>query len=103
MTDLPETLPGHWMTPGGLDKAQEYARVGRDRLGKPDMTDFELANAQFMASREDLDLIVYQTAAKERIRWLSVQLALAQLELAKVTAERDSLQGDRDLDEAGPR
>jgi hypothetical protein len=32
-----------------------------------------------MADRPDLALIAYQTAAKERIRWLSAQLALANL------------------------
>jgi hypothetical protein len=42
------------------------------------MTDFALANRVFMADRNDLDLIVWQTAAKERIRWLSIELAKAQ-------------------------
>lgn len=41
------------------------------------MTDFALANAVFMADRNDFDLMAYQTAAKERIRWLSVHLAMA--------------------------
>ena len=49
------------------------------------MTDFELANAVFMADRNDLGLIVYQTAAKERIRWLSLRLAEAEAALAKAT------------------
>lgn len=55
----------------------DYANRSRDDLGKGDMTDFALANAQFMCDRNSLDLIVYQTAAKERIRWLSIQLAAA--------------------------
>jgi hypothetical protein len=36
-----------------------------------------------MADRRDLDLIGYQTAAKERIRWLSLRLAAA---LARASA-----------------
>ncbi|MEJ8403837.1 hypothetical protein WKI27_00570 [Brevundimonas vesicularis] len=52
----------------------QYAGQPRSR---PDLTDFALANAVFLAGRHDLDLIVYQTAAKERIRWLSIELAKA--------------------------
>jgi hypothetical protein len=42
-----------------------------------ELSDFALANAVFMAARDSLDLIHYQTAAKERIRWLSIRLAEA--------------------------
>lgn len=55
----------------------DYAHHPRANLGKGDMTDFALANALFMCDRNSLDLIVYQTAVKERIRWLSIQLAAA--------------------------
>ena len=55
----------------------EYKNRSRADLGKGGMTDFALANAQFMCDRNSLDLIVYQTAVKERIRWLSIQLAAA--------------------------
>lgn len=89
LVDLPETLPGSWSTPEGMAMAQEYATHGRDWLAKGTMSDFELANAVYMADRRDLDLIVYQTAAKERIRWLSVQLALRDIEGA---AARDAIQ-----------
>ncbi len=41
------------------------------------VVDFQLANAQYLVGRYDLDLIAFQTAAKERIRWLSAQLALS--------------------------
>lgn len=61
------------------DKA--WLEFSRQCAGQPrsygDMTDFALANAVFMASRDDLSLIHYQTAAKERIRWLSIRLAAA--------------------------
>ncbi|CAN5572083.1 hypothetical protein BH10PSE14_BH10PSE14_06180 [soil metagenome] len=74
---LPASLPGHWNTPGGADMAERSLRIGRADLCKGDVCDLELANAVFLAGRNDLDLIVWQTAAKERIRWLSAHLAAA--------------------------
>jgi hypothetical protein len=68
---------GHWDSSAGAEKAREYAGLGRNDLTKGDISDFALANRVFLASRDDLDLIVWQTAAKERIRWLSAQLAIA--------------------------
>jgi hypothetical protein len=79
---LPATLPGHWDTPAGHEMATEYAKLTRAKLGNAHRSDFAVANDVYMADRGDLDLIVHQTAAKERIRWLSVQLALAQAALA---------------------
>lgn len=58
---------------------RQYSGQPRSR---PDLSDFELANAVFMADRYSLDLIHYQTAAKERIRWLSIELAKAKATLA---------------------
>jgi hypothetical protein len=49
----------------------------RATLAYGHLSDLVLANAVFMADRRDLDLTSYQTAAKERIRWLSAQLAIA--------------------------
>lgn len=72
---LPNALTGHWETPDP-EMLEDYAKRDRSDLAHGDMTDFALANRQFMAGRTDLDLIAWQTAAKERIRWLSVQLAL---------------------------
>jgi hypothetical protein len=57
--------------------AATYVDKTRHQLIKGDLTDLAVANAVFMAGREDLDLMVWQTAAKDRIRWLSVQLAVA--------------------------
>jgi len=62
-----------------------YGHQDRTELGMGHMTDFELANAQFMADRNSLDLIVFQTAAKDRIRWLSIQLANALAHQAPVS------------------
>lgn len=81
---LPATLAGHWDTAGGRDMALRYAVETRHDLGYRDMSDFALANAQFMVDRFDLNLAAFQTAAKERIRWLSVHLALANQRVAEL-------------------
>lgn len=67
------------------DLIEEYANLPRERLCRGDMSDLTLANRQYMASRTDLDLVVWQTAAKERIRWLSVQLAIAEARSAALS------------------
>lgn len=77
MVDLPEIAPKHWDTPAGREMAESFAKLDRRGLGMPDLSDFALANAQFMVDRNDLHLTAYQTAAKYRIRWLSVQLLIA--------------------------
>lgn len=79
---LPDTLDGHWDTAAGRDMAVDCLKQERSSLGMWDLTDMELANAQFLVMRDDLRLINYQTAAKERIRWLSAQFAAAKLRLA---------------------
>lgn len=91
---LPEVLDGHWNTAAGREKAVEYAAMDKSRLTKSDVSDFALANAVYMADRGDLDLIVWQTAAKERIRWLSVQLATKDAELS---ALREAIQRARGI------
>lgn len=77
--------------PGHCDDESSWQEFVRQYDGRPrsfgHLTDFALANAVFLAGRDDLDLIVYQTAAKERIRWLSIELAKA------LTASADSLTG----------
>lgn len=77
--DLPNELPGHWRTGDGAAKAREYAALTRKQLDMSDMTDMELANAIYLldAHRHSIGALPLQTAAKDRIRWLSVQLALA--------------------------
>lgn len=77
--------------PGHCDDDAAWAEFARQYEGRPrsrpDITDFALANRVFMADRSDLDLIVWQTAAKERIRWLSLALAQA---ASKARSERDA-------------
>jgi hypothetical protein len=95
---LPEVLDGHWTTAEGRDMAERYAAQPRSAIGFADHTDFALANAVFMADRNSIDLIVMQTAAKDRIRWLSANLAaareyveIANRDLAKVYSENQTL------------
>jgi len=77
MNDQTEALPGHWETATGREMAERYLLQERQDLVHGDLSDFTVANAVYLASRSDLDLIRWQTAAKERIRWLSAQLAKA--------------------------
>lgn len=78
MTDQLD-LDGLERPAGHCDDDKAWAEFVRQYDGQPrtmaHVTDFALANRVFMASRDDLDLIVWQTAAKERIRWLSIELA----------------------------
>lgn len=74
---LPVEMPGHWDTPEGHEMASRYLGQSRSELCNGDMSDLALANRMYMAGRNYLDLIGWQTAAKERIRWLSAQLAAA--------------------------
>ena len=80
MTEIPRT------TAHCVDDAA-WAEFCSQYNGQPrsysDMSDFALANAVFMVDRNSLDLIKYQTAAKERIRWLSIELAKANALLAE--------------------
>lgn len=106
---LPAAAPGHWDTGEGRQIAERYAGKERRQLGYGQMSDFAFANAQYMVDRHAFELIVYQTAAKDRIRWLSVQLALAQqakAELAEmidaVFAEDVVAQSRRLLTHVGP-
>lgn len=68
-------VEGHWETDDGAAVAAEYVKKDRADLCMGSVSDFALANDQYMVSRDDLRLIAYQTAVKERIRWLSAQLA----------------------------
>ena len=66
MTHSPkQTVPSRG--PGHCDDDAAWAEFVRQYDGKPrsmpDVTDFALANRVFMADRNDLDLIVWQTAA----------------------------------------
>lgn len=105
MIALPDTMAGHWDTAEGRDIAVDYLTKPREWLGKSELSDFALANAQYL---EDISVgtvtfqsaIAMQTAAKERIRWLSAHLAntLAALEafIAEADAGHVTVKTDRD-------
>jgi hypothetical protein len=90
--ELPDSLPGHWDGGDGAAIARACTRLGRSTLCKGDLSDMALANAVYLAGRDDLDLIVWQTAAKERIRWLSAHLAAALARPRAAVGERDIVQ-----------
>lgn len=75
---LPDAMPGYWDSHEGAEIARQQLGLKRDALFMGDISDLALANAQYLVSRHSLELIHYQTAAKERIRWLSAQLAASE-------------------------
>lgn len=82
---------------GHCDDDAAWAEFVRQYDGQPrsmpGLTDFALANAIFMVDRNSLDLMVWQTAAKERIRWLSIELAKAQATAEPTAWERETSNG----------
>lgn len=98
---LPVQMPGHWDTAEGAEMASRSLEFSRAQLCKGNLSDLALANAQYL---ETIDIgtvqfqsaIAMQTAAKERIRWLSAHLALAvaaleELHLKAVIGTNDEL------------
>lgn len=82
MSGLPDKVPGHWETENGAAVARMEVKRKREQLAYGNRSDYDLANAIFMVDRGSLDMLPMQQAAKERIRWLSVQLAVAQAQIA---------------------
>jgi len=74
------TPASRWKAEGKPDPYGSQYDVERARLSKGSISDDELANGLYLCDRNSLELIGYQTAAKERIRWLSRQLDAATLE-----------------------
>lgn len=89
MSDLLPTAPATALSEHCKDR-DAWLEFHRQYSGQPrsmpQLTDFELANAVFLVDRFSLQLILYQTAAKERIRWLSLRLASA---LDQIAAAED--------------
>lgn len=91
MTDvhIPKRGPGH------CDSDHHWSDFAKRHDGSkrpgPNMTDFNLANMVFLAGRDDADLGMYQMAAKGRIRWLSIELALAQEKAATAVAALEAI------------
>lgn len=87
------TPSSKWQASGESDPHGDAYNCARDQLRLGDLTDDEMANAVFLYgnSRPPIEdvisgkahmPIVYLTAAKERIRWLSRQLHQAEVNLA---------------------
>lgn len=77
MTIIPDQVPGHWETLAGKQMAGEYADNTRARLCGGQYTDMEIAHQTAMIGRDDLMFEPKLSMARDRIRWLSVQLAIA--------------------------
>lgn len=88
------TASGHWDTDEGYAIAEEYALMSRSDLSYGDRSDLAIANAVFLVGRDDLRLINFQTAAKERIRWLSVKLAIANRDNATLTTRAETAEAE---------
>lgn len=76
---LPEVLPGHWKAKDGHEMALRYATMVRSQLIGGDSTDMLVA-FEIASLRRDDDHRIFEPTlamAKDRIRWLSVQLAIA--------------------------
>lgn len=71
-----------------------YGPMSREQLCMGVINDFALANAQYFVHRDSLDLLAHQTAAKDRIRWLSVQLAQSQASLSQAQDRIKELEGE---------
>ena len=78
MTDAPATPSSRWKSDGEPDPHGSCYDCERADLAKGHLTDDEIANGIFMADRSDIDLIWWQQAAKDRIRWLSRALDAAE-------------------------
>lgn len=86
---LPRLTPNaNWMVNGEPDPFEGRYNCLRDSLPMGEMSDYEFANNLYLFGDEQPQLhellagtkkrpIVWLTAAKDRIRWLSFQLALA--------------------------
>ncbi len=93
------TPAAQWREDGQPDPHGDRYDCPRSSLPMGNLTDDEMANAVFMANRNDLRLVVFQDAAKERIRWLSRQLSKCQAAPAPavgVDAEVLALRAERD-------
>lgn len=90
--EVKSTPAANWRQEGKTDPHNTRYECQRVDLTMGQLTDDEIANAVFLCDhRTSFDSIVYLTAAKDRIRWLSRsnEALIAQLEAAQ--KERDEL------------
>lgn len=82
--ELPEKLPHHWETDSGFKLAVQYSKQDRISLYKGYMSDTDLVLNLEKSIKSDTEFMMYQIAIKERIRWLSVHLAMEQINCSKL-------------------
>jgi hypothetical protein len=107
---MAKTPAAKWRENGDEDPFGERYNCDRNDLPLGELTDCELANEVFLHGNENPCIrdvianikkmpIVYLTAAKERIRWLSRRLTKAEQSLADLEAiQADHLRLVRELD-----
>lgn len=107
---MAKTPAAKWRENGEEDPFGERYNCDRNDLPLGDLTDDELANEVFLHGNENPCIrdvianikkmpIVYLTAAKERIRWLSRKLVKAEQSIAELEAvQTDHLRLVRELD-----
>lgn len=80
-----DTPAAQWRENGEPDPHDNYSPMRRADLCMGDRTDDQIANDVFVFNhRTGIESIMYLTAAKERIRWLSRQLVKAQGRIAEL-------------------
>lgn len=97
--EIPESTPNAaWMVNGEADPFDGRYNCERSALPMGEMTDYEFANKMYLHGDEQPTLqellagtkkrpIVWLTAGKDRIRWLSFQNHLKDLELKRLKGE----------------
>lgn len=84
--DLPCPLPGFWYAVDGHEMAVRYSSMTREQLLDGVSSDMLVAFNVASLCRDDFDHEAVVQIAKDRIRWLSVQLALANADKADLLA-----------------
>ncbi len=77
-----KTVAAKWRESGKQDPFGDTYECEREALTLGHLPDDEIANAVFLNGNAGIGSIVYLTAAKERIRWLSRELVKAQQKVA---------------------
>lgn len=97
-------LPGIWTPPAGeavQSLVERYAGYTRDDIFGPDMTDFYVAHyvGAIRKGMTPSDTHHRALIAQDRIRWLAVQLALANARIAELEAAGKHLLENRQVHE----
>ncbi len=97
--EIPEDTPNaHWMVNGEPDPFDGRYNCERKELSMGDLSDYDFANKLYLHGEDQPTInellagtkkrpIVWLTAGKDRIRWLSFQNHLKDLELKRLKGE----------------